>query len=107
MFNVPEHSTLNIQHSTFHKPMSLIKINTPVDEATIRSLHVGDTVAITGRLYTGRDAVHHRLHSGVKPPVDLDGHIIYHCGPVMVRRASSGCARRRGRLPRRAKSRTS
>ena len=41
--------------------MSLIKITTPVDEATIRSLHVGDTVAISGRLYTGRDAVHHRL----------------------------------------------
>src|SRR5689334_24853318 len=25
-----------------------------------------------------------RSHSGVKPPVDLEGQIIYHCGPVMV-----------------------
>ena len=49
-----------------------------------RSLHVGDTVSIGGRLYTGRDAVHHRLHSGVKPPVDLEGQIIYHCGPVVL-----------------------
>jgi len=65
--------------------MATVKLTTPVDEATIRSLHVGDTVSISGRLYTGRDAVHHRLHSGVKPPVDLEGQIIYHCGPVMVK----------------------
>ena len=62
---------------------ALLKINTPVDEQTIRSLHVGDTVSVSGRLYTGRDAVHQRLHEGVEPPVDLEGHIIYHCAPVM------------------------
>jgi tartrate/fumarate subfamily iron-sulfur-dependent hydro-lyase beta chain len=65
--------------------MAFIRITTPVDEATIRSLKVGDSVAITGPLYTGRDAVHHRLHLGEKPPVDLRGQIIYHCGPVMVK----------------------
>lgn len=65
--------------------MAKVEITTPVDEQTIRSLEVGDTVSITGRLYTGRDAVHHRLHEGQKPPVDLRGHIIYHCGPVMVK----------------------
>lgn len=65
--------------------MAQIKINTPVDEATIRSLNVGDTVSIRGRLYTGRDAVHHRIHAGEKPPVDLAGAILYHCGPVMVK----------------------
>ncbi|HEX6086607.1 MAG TPA: FumA C-terminus/TtdB family hydratase beta subunit [Thermoanaerobaculia bacterium] len=65
--------------------MALVKITTPLDEATVRSLKVGDTVSISGRLFTGRDAVHHRLHTGVKPPVDLSGHIIYHCGPVMVK----------------------
>jgi tartrate/fumarate subfamily iron-sulfur-dependent hydro-lyase beta chain len=65
--------------------MAEIKLNTPIDEKTIRSLHVGDSVTISGRLYTGRDAVHHRLHQGVAPPVDLQGQIIYHCGPVMVK----------------------
>ena len=65
--------------------MAQIKLTTPIDEETIRSLNVGDTVSISGRLYTGRDAVHHRIHSGVKPPVDLAGQIIYHCGPVMVK----------------------
>src|SRR5436853_290554 len=65
--------------------MALVKITTPVDEAMIRSLNVGDTVMISGRLYTGRDAVHHRIHEGTKPPVDLRGAILYHCGPVMVK----------------------
>ncbi len=64
--------------------MAKIELTTPIDESTIRSLSVGDTVAINGRLYTGRDSVHHRIHNGQKPPVDLRGHIIYHCGPVMV-----------------------
>lgn len=65
--------------------MAQVNITTPLTEEVARSLEVGDTVSITGRLYTGRDAVHHRLHEGVKPPVDLAGHIIYHCGPVMVK----------------------
>jgi len=65
--------------------MAQVNLTTPIDEKAIRSLHVGDTVNITGRLYTGRDAVHQRLHEGIKPPVDLKGHLIYHCGPVMVK----------------------
>jgi len=64
--------------------MALVQLTTPVTVEQARSLRLGDTVEITGRLYTGRDAVHHRLHQGVKPPVDLNGSIIYHCGPVMV-----------------------
>ena len=64
--------------------MAVIELQTPVSEEQIRNLKVGDTVEITGLLYTGRDAVHHRLHNGEKPPVDLNGMIIYHCGPVMV-----------------------
>jgi fumarate hydratase class I len=64
--------------------MGLVQLTAPVTQEQARSLRLGDTVEITGRLYTGRDAVHHRLHSGVKPPVDLAGAIIYHCGPVMV-----------------------
>lgn len=64
--------------------MALVQLTTPMTEDVARSLKLGDTVEITGRLYTGRDAVHHRLHHGEKPPVDLRGGIIYHCGPVMV-----------------------
>lgn len=65
--------------------MAVIALPTPLSEDAVRALHVGDTVEISGLVYTGRDAVHHRLHQGVPPPVDLRGHIIYHCGPVMVR----------------------
>lgn len=65
--------------------MAKINLNTPIDEATVRGLHVGDTVLITGMIYTARDAAHHRIHEGTKPPVDLRGHILYHCGPVMVK----------------------
>lgn len=62
-----------------------IQLTTPLTEDQVRSLKVGDTVELSGRLYTGRDAVHHRLHHGEKPPVDLKGQVIYHCGPVMVK----------------------
>ena len=38
----------------------------------MRSLKVGDVVLLSGRAYTGRDAVHHHLMSH-EPPVDLRG----------------------------------
>lgn len=56
----------------------------PVDEPTIRSLHVGDVVLVTGRMYTGRDAVHAHLTKEA-PPVDLRGGVLYHCGPVVLK----------------------
>jgi fumarate hydratase class I len=61
-----------------------VTLTSPVDEATIRSLKVGDVVLLSGRAYTGRDAVHHHLVSH-DPPVDLRGSILYHCGPVVVK----------------------
>ena len=64
--------------------MAVIELTTPVSEEQICQLKVGDTVELSGLLYTGRDAVHHRLHEGEKPPVDLNGMIIYHCGPVIL-----------------------
>lgn len=61
-----------------------ITLTTPLTEDAVRGLAVGDTVELTGRLFTGRDAAHHRLHQGIAPPVDLHGAVLYHCGPVMV-----------------------
>jgi fumarate hydratase class I len=61
-----------------------IALTTPLDDATVRSLKVGDVVLLSGRAYTGRDAVHHHLVSHA-PPVDLNGAVIYHCGPVVAR----------------------
>jgi fumarate hydratase class I len=61
-----------------------VALTAPMDEATIRSLHVGDVVLISGRMYTGRDAVHAHLMTH-DPPVDLRGGVLYHCGPVMIK----------------------
>src|SRR6185503_14093472 len=61
-----------------------IRLEAPIDEATIRSLKVGDVVLVSGRAYTGRDAVHHHLSSH-DAPVDLRGGVIYHCGPVVAK----------------------
>ncbi|TQR15272.1 fumarate hydratase [Psychrobacillus soli] len=68
--------------TTEEAPKKVVELQAPITEEQIRSLQVGDVVSITGRMYTGRDAIHHHLMSN-DAPVDLDGHIIYHCGPVM------------------------
>lgn len=62
----------------------MIHLNYPFTKEQILNLKVGDMVLITGKLFTGRDAVHKRIHDGVKPPVDLKNQIIYHCGPVVL-----------------------
>jgi fumarate hydratase class I len=59
-----------------------VVLRAPIDEATIRSLKVGDVVLISGPVYTGRDAVHSYLMKH-EPPVDLRGGVLYHCGPVV------------------------
>jgi len=56
----------------------------PFNKKDIRSLKVGDMVLISGKLFTGRDAVHKYLHDGNPSPVDLKNQIIYHCGPVIL-----------------------
>ena len=63
----------------------MIHLEFPFTEESIRKLKCGDMVLLSGKLVTGRDAVHKRLHEGVQPPIDLTNHIIYHCGPVMMK----------------------
>lgn len=65
----------------------MIKLAFPFSDQKIRSLKVGDEVAITGTLFTGRDAVHKYLHEGGKLPagVNLKDGILYHCGPVVIK----------------------
>ena len=65
----------------------MISIKTPVSEDAIRSLKLSDEVAVSGIVFTGRDAVHKYLHEGGKlpPGVNLSGGILYHCGPVVVK----------------------
>ncbi len=65
----------------------MITLSTPVSDAAIRALKVGDEVAINGTLFTGRDAVHKYLHEGGQLPegVSFAGGILYHCGPVIIK----------------------
>jgi len=62
----------------------IVDLQAPITEEQIRDLKVGDVVRISGRMYTGRDAIHKYL-SDNDAPVDLNGQIIYHCGPVMLK----------------------
>lgn len=72
--------------------MAKVQLTTPTDEASVRALHAGDEVALSGRLFTGRDAVHKYLAGGGALPagLDLQGGILYHCGPVVVEGREDG-----------------
>jgi fumarate hydratase class I len=61
-----------------------VTLTTPLTEAQMRELKVGDIVLISGRVFTGRDAVHAHLTKHA-PPVDLNGSVLYHCGPVVAK----------------------
>ena len=76
------------------------EIQIPLSDDTIRSLKVGDPVALSGVMITGRDAVHKWMvdtfirktrqaqdddldvYNAIKPL--LDGGVVYHCGPVVA-----------------------
>ncbi|NYF26301.1 fumarate hydratase [Sporosarcina sp. JAI121] len=61
-----------------------VELTAPISEEQIRDLNVGDVVKISGMMYTGRDAIHKYLSEN-DSPIDLDGQIIYHCGPVVLK----------------------
>ncbi|HEY3742064.1 MAG TPA: FumA C-terminus/TtdB family hydratase beta subunit [Bryobacteraceae bacterium] len=61
-----------------------VVLEAPVTEEQVRALKVGDVVLINGSMFTGRDAVHAHLMKN-SPPVDLNGQVLYHCGPVMLK----------------------
>jgi fumarate hydratase class I len=62
-----------------------IDLDALTDE-TVASLEPGQTLLLSGTLYTGRDAAHRRmvemLDRGEALPVDLRGRAIYYVGPV-------------------------
>lgn len=60
-----------------------IVLQAPISEEQIRSLKVGDVVLVSGLIHTGRDEIHkYLMHHDA--PADLNGGVIYHCGPVML-----------------------
>jgi fumarate hydratase subunit beta len=67
----------------------LKKINLPLTEETIKDLHAGDNVLLSGVIYVGRDAVHkimvEALEKGQPLPFDIKGQTIYYMGPSPAR----------------------
>jgi len=58
----------------------------PLTRADLEPLRAGDTVLITGEIFSARDSVHKRLVEDIlrnKPlPIDVNGQMIYYLGPT-------------------------
>ncbi|MCC5908883.1 MAG: Fe-S-containing hydro-lyase [Clostridiaceae bacterium] len=62
------------------------RITMPLTEDKVKSLKVGDSVLLTGIIYTARDAAHKRLvdllEEGKELPFDIEEQVIYYVGPT-------------------------
>jgi len=65
--------------------MAEYELKTPLSTEDVEKLRAGDTVRLTGTIYTARDAAHKRLvdllDEGKDLPIPLEGQIIYYVGP--------------------------
>jgi fumarate hydratase subunit beta len=65
------------------------KVKLPLTDETIKDLHSGDNVLLTGTIYVARDAAHKRLiealDAGQPLPFDVKGQTIYYMGPSPAR----------------------
>lgn len=62
------------------------RVITPLNDLEISELKCGDSVLLTGTIYTARDAAHKRLieliEKGEELPFALEGETIYYVGPT-------------------------
>jgi len=64
--------------------MATHTLDTPLDEPTVRSLHVGDAVTLSGRLFGLRDkTLIHMFDERREAPVDLTGYPVLHTAPSL------------------------
>jgi fumarate hydratase, class I len=85
LYRDPSHPVIPmLDQAGFMRTGREVALNAPLTEETVRALKVGDVVMVSGRMFTGRDAVHSHLMKHA-PPVDLSGSVLYHCGPVVVK----------------------
>ena len=68
----------------FPKTGKEVRLEVPISEARVRQLKMGDVVLVSGDIYTGRDAVHAYLMKHPSP-AELQGTVLYHCGPVVLK----------------------
>ncbi len=64
-------------------------IQTPLKQEDIEKLKIGDSVFLSGTIYTARDAAHKRmkeaLDAGQNLPIDMKDNVIYYMGPSPAR----------------------
>lgn len=62
------------------------RVITPLNDLEISELKCGDSILLTGTIYTARDAAHKRLIELIEKeeelPFDLEGETIYYVGPT-------------------------
>ena len=62
------------------------KISTPLTEEITKTLRAGDSILLSGIVYTARDAAHGRLinllDEGKELPLNINGEVIYYVGPT-------------------------
>ena len=67
--------------------MAEYRLRTPISEDEARKLRAGDVIYISGVVVTARDQAHRRAlelaRRGEKLPIDLEGGVVYHCGPIV------------------------
>ncbi len=66
--------------------MADYRLTTPLSEEDVRALKIGDTVKLSGSIFTARDRAHKYLVEEMTPEsleFDLGGGILYHCGPLV------------------------
>ena len=63
-----------------------IPISAPLSIETVRNLRAGDSVLLSGTVYTARDAAHRRfralLEAGEPLPFPIEGAVLYYVGPT-------------------------
>ena len=62
------------------------ELTVPISDEIISGLNTGETVYITGKIYTARDAAHKRLveiiEAEEKLPFDFNGQVVFYAGPA-------------------------
>ena len=69
--------------------MAIWSIASPIEENIRKKLVAGDSISISGIIYTARDAAHRRMVEALKNkqplPFDIRGQTIYYMGPTPAR----------------------
>ncbi len=67
--------------------MAEYHLKTPLSEAEVRKLRVGDVVYVSGLIFSARDSAHRKMlkiaSEGKELPFDPKGLLVYHVGPVV------------------------